>query len=152
MDERELKNQIPCIVDEGIVVNRRDMVRILRDLGHVRYADIVEDRVRTQGEGVVTSVFSNFNGSTIIVNKRLYINVNSFSYLRLGRTEEDAAAIDLVDEARVVRLIPLSDPLQGPSYGVEPAIVQHGGSFGRILEDGYAEVYLDEDLEDPDND
>jgi hypothetical protein len=150
-DERELKNQIPCIVDEGIVANRRDMVRILRDLGHVRYQDMLDGRLRTEGEGFVTSVFSNQNGATIFVNKRLYINVNSFDYLRLGKTEDDGAAIDLVDEARTVRLLPLSDPLlDRQGLVVEPALVQSAGGFGRIFEDGLAEVYLDEDADEPD--
>src|SRR6185369_2311169 len=104
MDEREEKNQIQCIVDEGIVVNRRDMVRILRDLGHVRYRDCVEGAMRREGEGIVMSVFANDKSSTIIVNKRLYINVNSFDYLRIGG-DGDAVTIDLIDNQRTVRLL-----------------------------------------------
>ena len=146
-DDREQKNKIQCIVDEGIVVNRRDMVRILRDLGHVRYTDFEEDRVRTAGEGYVTSVFANFKGSTIIVNKRLYINVNSFSYLRLSKLEDDTAAIDLVDEQRRVRLVPVSDPLQERQafMAAEPALVHSATHIGQFFGEDFADVYMEED-------
>ncbi|MFP5504410.1 MAG: hypothetical protein ACLGIN_18145 [Candidatus Sericytochromatia bacterium] len=148
-DDREQKNKIQCIVDEGIVVNRRDMVRILRDLGHVRYTDFEEDQVRTAGEGYVTSVFANFKGSTIIVNKRLYINVNSFSYLRLSKLEDDTAAIDLVDDQRRVRLVPVSDPLQERQafMAAEPALVHSATTIGQFFGEDFADVYMDEDEE-----
>lgn len=151
MDLREEKNKIPCIVDEGVVVNRRDMVRILRDLGHVRYTDFDGDRVRTVGEGYVTSVFSNGAGSTIFVNKRLYINVNSFDYLKLSKLEDETAAFDLVDEQRTVRLIPLSDALQERQpFVTDHGIVQSPGAIERIFGESMAEVYYDEDFEEQD--
>jgi hypothetical protein len=149
MDEREEKNQIQCIVDEGIVVSRRDMVRILRDLGHVRYTDIVEEKVRTQGEGYVTSVFSNQKGSTIFVNKRLYINVNGFDYLRLSKLEDDTAAIELIDDRRTVRLVPLSDPLMDRQAMACEALAQVAET--RFFDAHLAEVYMDEDADDSDD-
>jgi hypothetical protein len=149
VDEREERNQIPCIVDEGLVVNRKDMVRILRDLGHVKYSDSQDGTVRTEGEGFVFSVFANYNRSTIFVNKRLYINVNSFSHIALSKLEDGTAAIDLVDDARTVRLVPLTDPLQERQrFLAEPVMVPNE----RIFAEDLAEVYQDEDYDEPDND
>lgn len=153
MEDREQKNRIQCIVDDGIVLNRRDMVRILRDLGHVRYTDYVDESVRTTGEGFVTQVFSNFKGSTIFVNKRLYINVNSFSHLKLSRLEDESTSIDLVDEARTIRLVPLSDGLQDRQayMAAEPALVHSVSSIEHFFGEDLAEVYNDEDFDDPDD-
>jgi hypothetical protein len=149
VDEREERNQIPCIVDDGLVVNRKDMVRILRDLGHVKYTDILDGQVRTEGEGFIYSVFANYNRSTIFVNKRLYINVNSFSHIRLSKLEDGQAAIDLVEDERVVRLLPQTDPLQERQrFMAEPVLVPND----RIFAEDLAEVYQDEDYDEPDAD
>ena len=148
MDEREARNLIPCIVDEGILVNRKDMVRVLRDLGQVKYQDMMDGTVRAEGEGFIFSVFDNYNRSTIFVNKRLYINVNSFSHIQLSKLEDGQAAIDLVDDARTVRLVPISDPLQERHrFMAEPAMVPGD----RIFADDLAEVYQDEDYDDGDD-
>lgn len=145
MDEREVRNMIPCIVDEGLVVNRKDMVRILRDLGHVKYADIQAGTVRGEGEGFVFSVFENYNRATIFVNKRLYINVNSFSHIRLSKLEDGQAAIDLVEDERTVRLMPQTDPLQErQQFLSEPVLVPSD----RIFAEDLAEVYQDEDYDE----
>lgn len=143
MDERESRNRIPCIVDEGIISNRQDMLRVLRDLGHVRYMDLYEDRVRSSGEGYVMRVFSKDDGATIFVNKRLYINVNGFDYLRLSRTEDENAAIDLVDDRRIVRLVPLTDPITDRQTMACEALAQVAES--RFLDAHLAEVFMDED-------
>lgn len=149
VDEREERNQIPCIVDEGLVVNRKDMVRILRDLGHVKYADMRDGQVRTEGEGFIFSVFANHNRSTIFVNKRLYINVNSFSHIQLSRLDDGSSAIDLVEDSRTVRLLPQTDPLQERSrFMTEPVLIPND----RVFADDLAESFHDEDHDDVDID
>lgn len=149
VDEREERNLIPCIVDEGLVVNRKDMVRILRDLGHVKYADIHGGVVRGEGEGFVFSVFDNYNRSTIFVNKRLYINVNSFSHIQLAKLEDGSSAIDLVESERTVRLLPQNDPLADRQrFMAEPVLVPSD----RIFAEDLAEVYQDEDYDEADGD
>ena len=144
MDDREQKNQIQCIVDEGVLVNRRDIVRILRDLGTVRYLDIQDGTVVRTGEGYVASVVSSASSSTVIANKRLYLNVNSFEYLRLG-VEADLPVFDLVDDKRTIRLIPSPD-----SAGERPAAQSEDETYGtgrldRLFGDSLAEVYLDDE-------
>lgn len=152
MEDREKKNQLQCIVDEGILVHRRDMVRILRDLGHVRYEDHVGESVRSQGEGYVVSVVSSDQASTIIVNKRLYLNVNTFDFVRLSTAEGGAAQIDLVTDQRVIRLLPLGDPLAERQV-IVPAdtLLPPPEALDKLFGDNFAEVYLEDDFDDDDD-
>ncbi|MEM0981460.1 MAG: hypothetical protein AAGH78_14435, partial [Cyanobacteria bacterium P01_H01_bin.58] len=48
----------PYLVDNGIVVNKADMLRLLNDLGKVTYMDIHEDTVLSQGTGYVMDVYA----------------------------------------------------------------------------------------------
>jgi hypothetical protein len=151
MEEREAKNKIQCIVDEGIVLNRRDMVRILRDLGHVHYQDLLDGNVQSQGEGLIAGVVSNQNASTIVVNRRLYINVNGFDFMRLGRTDDDTSTIDLVDEKRTIRLLPVGDVLQErQAFITETAVMPGPGALERMLGVEPGEIIYEEDLDESD--
>lgn len=151
MDSRDPINQLQCIVDEGVLVQRRDMVRILRDLGQVRYQEWRRDRLCRQGEGVIVDVTSNDRSATVVLNKRLYLNVNAFDYLQLGCDEAGGAWVDLVSDGLTLRLIPLSDPMESPMLGAgEPAVPR--GALDRLFGESFAEVYLDDDFEEPDED
>lgn len=149
MQDRDHENQLQCIVDEGILLNRRDMVRVLRDLGLVRYVDLHAGVPRASGEGYVTSVVANSNSSTIIANRRLYLNVNNFEYMRLG-LDAGQTFFDLVDRDRTIRLIPLD------SASTERQPVALGEDFysnGRVASlfgDNLAEVYFDDEEDDGD--
>jgi hypothetical protein len=132
MDERERKNQIPCVIDAGVLTNHRDMQRILRDLGHVKYAEIIDGHVNRDGEGYVMSVVANGHSANVVAHKRLYLNVNGFDYLRLEPMDDGSTAFELVD--------PISECL-GADEVDETA---------RLLEDPldaelYAEIYADDD-------
>ena len=116
----------PCIVDTGTLVNKRDIYRLLSDLGRVRYFDIVDGAVRKQGEGCVMDVFQDSTAATLVVNGSLYLNVNSFDYacLRdpasvaeladLGKGQA-GVVIDLVQASRILRLVPLVEPRSDPA-------------------------------------
>ncbi|MBO9542242.1 hypothetical protein J7643_16760 [bacterium] len=151
MDTRDRKNQLQCIVDEGLLVNRRDMVRVLRDLGPVRYQDLIDGEIAHQGEGIIVNVVANDQNATVILNKRLYLNVNAFDYLSLSADEAGGTLVDLVSDQRTLRLIPTSDPMQEQEHGV---IVEATGSsreaLDRIFGDHFAEVYLEDDSDDED--
>jgi hypothetical protein len=151
-DEREDRNRIPCIVDEGIIANRRDMVRVLRDLGHVRYADMVGEDVRAAGEGIVSHVFSHEAAATIVANKRLYLNVNGFDFLRLGKAEEGGPTFDLVFEGRTLRLEPQSDPLADGVRMEEATYVSaealNGLIGAQLTEEDLAELFQDDEADD----
>lgn len=151
-DDREDRNRIPCIVDQGIIANRKDMVRVLRDLGHVRYADMVGDDVRATGEGIVSHVFAHEAAATIVANKRLYLNVNGFDYLRLGKADEEQPAFDLVAEDRTLRLEPLSDPIKDGTGLEEATYVSaealNGLMGAHLTEEDLAELFQDDEADD----
>lgn len=140
-------NQLQCIVDEGILLNRRDMVRLLRDLGLVRYVDLHSGETRASGEGYVTSVVANQINSTIIANRRLYLNVNNFEYLKLG-LDAGQTFFDLVDRDRIVRIIPLDCALTPPPVTTEDAF--GSGRVANGFRDALAEVYFDDEEDDDD--
>ncbi|MEO9126244.1 MAG: hypothetical protein ABI262_16430 [Microcoleus sp.] len=110
----QLNNRVvaPCIIDTGIVVNKRDIKRLLFDLGRVRYLHIQDGKIYSEGEGYVIEVFANPDRSTLIANHALYLNVYSFDYLELKQSPVEGTYFDLIQEGRQLRLIPLSNPLQ----------------------------------------
>ncbi|OCQ92459.1 hypothetical protein BCD67_07335 [Oscillatoriales cyanobacterium USR001] len=102
----------PCIIDAGIVVNKRDMQRLLMDLGRVRYIHIQDGKIRSEGEGYVLEVFADPTRSTLVANHALYLNVYSFDYLELKQSPENGSYFDLMQDGRQLQVIPLSNPLQ----------------------------------------
>ncbi|MBM3266648.1 MAG: hypothetical protein FJZ01_03280 [Candidatus Sericytochromatia bacterium] len=146
MQDRDHESQLQCIVEEGILLNRRDIVRVLRDLGLVRYVDMYDERVRTSGDGYVTSVVANYSSSTIIANRRLYLNVNNFEYMRLG-VDGGQTVFDLVNRNRTIRLIPADTPvLERPPAAHEESFA--GGRVTSLFGDSLAEVYFDDEEEE----
>lgn len=102
----------PCIVDSGLLVNKRDMQRILSDLGRVVYRHEQDGTVLSEGEGYVIEVFSDPTQATIVTNQTLYLNVQSFDYLELGRTDDNQALFRLGQDHWSLYLMPQSDPMQ----------------------------------------
>lgn len=102
----------PCIVDNGIIINKQDMQRVLADLSRVRYRYSQDGRLLSEDEGYVLDVFADPQRSTLVANHTLYINVQSFDYLELTHSSEQQTCFDLVQDHRQLRLIPLSNPLQ----------------------------------------
>lgn len=152
MDSRDDSNRLQCIVDEGTLVNRRDMVRILRDLGQVRYQELVDGAIMRQGEGLIVNVVANDHAATMVVNKRLYLNVNGFEHLALGTDDAGGATLDLVADRRVLRLIPTTDPVTEERAVVTvDAVAAPRTALDRIFGESFAEVYLDDELDDSDD-
>jgi len=103
----------PCIVDNGILVSKQDIQRLLSDLGRVRYFYWQDDRLASDGEGFVLDVFQDPCRSTLVANNSLYLNVQSFDYLELSRPNGQVGSrFTLVQDSIRLELIPLSDPLQ----------------------------------------
>lgn len=111
-DQLNYRVSAPCIIDSGIIVNKCDMRRLLVDLGRVRYIHIQDGQVKRQGEGYVLEVFADPQQATLIANHAIYLNVHSFDCLELKQSSEDESYFDLVQDGRLLRLIPLSNPLQ----------------------------------------
>lgn len=105
----------PCIIDTGTIVNKQDIGRLLTDLGRVRYIHTLDGKLQNEGEGCVMEVFADSNRSTIIANRALYLNVQSFDYLQLNQSSEQETYFDLIQDNRQLRLVPLSNPYQEQS-------------------------------------
>ncbi|NJL38752.1 MAG: hypothetical protein HC840_21330 [Leptolyngbyaceae cyanobacterium RM2_2_4] len=105
----------PCIVDNGIVVNKQDMQRLLADLSRVHYSYRQDGKLLAEDEGYVLEVFADAQRSTLVANHTLYLNVQSFDYLELKRVPDEQPCFDLMQDGSVLRLIPLSNPLQEQS-------------------------------------
>lgn len=108
---RNTRIPAPCIIDDGLIIDKHDMQRVLTDLNRVRYIHTQDGRTTSAGEGCVLEVFADPCRATVVANHALYLNVHSFDYLQLSKTE-DEARFDLIQDDRQLRLIPLSNPLQ----------------------------------------
>jgi hypothetical protein len=102
----------PCIVNCGIVPNKQDMQRLLADLDRVNYVHIHNDRILSQGEGYIQEVFADAQRATLVANRTLYLNVQSFDYIELQQTADDQASFVLVRGDVQLCLTPLSSPLE----------------------------------------
>ncbi|MDB9315190.1 hypothetical protein PN462_18900 [Spirulina sp. CS-785/01] len=107
----------PCIIDTGILVNKEDIRRLLSSLSQVRYIYTLDGQVQRQGEGFVLEIFSDPQQATIVANGTLFLNVHSFDYLEMQQTPEQLTYLDLVQENRHLRLIPINYADQEPDMG-----------------------------------
>jgi hypothetical protein len=98
----------PCIIESGLVINKDDMRRLLNDLSRVHYIHILDGKIENEGEGWILDVFNDPTQSTIIANRSIYINLQSFDYLELLQTPEAQTHFDLIQDNRRLRLVPLS--------------------------------------------
>ena len=59
MPERSSDHHIPapCIIETGILVSKRDMLRLLGDLTQVRYVELLNGEPQAQGEAYLVEVF-----------------------------------------------------------------------------------------------
>ncbi|MEL6928311.1 MAG: hypothetical protein AAFO95_06735 [Cyanobacteria bacterium J06600_6] len=98
----------PCIVDEGIIVNQDDIRRLLSDLSHVQYVHQIGGQATSSGQGYVREIFSDRHQSTLIANQKIYLNLQSFDYLRLSKTTEGNTCFELIQDNRQLSLTPIS--------------------------------------------
>ena len=102
----------PCIIESGILVNKEDIKRLINDLTQVRYIHDIDGIVQNQGQGWILEVFNDPSQATIVVNNSLYINIQSFDYLKLNQVSPYETYFDLIQENRTLRLIPMATPTQ----------------------------------------
>lgn len=98
----------PCIIESGILVNKEDIKRLINDLTQVNYIHIIDDVVLNRGTGWILEVFNDPNQATVVVNNSLYINIQSFDYLKLTQVSPQETYFDLIQDNRQLRLIPLT--------------------------------------------
>lgn len=136
----------PCIIESGILVNKEDIKRLINDLTQVRYVHIIDGVVQNNGTGWILEVFNDPNQATVVINNSLYINIQSFDYLKLTQVSSQETHFDLIQDNRLLRLIPLTTSTQEVSNS-------KGGIGFDCLEDMLEEVLsakwdvqLDEDF------
>jgi hypothetical protein len=98
----------PCIIDEGTIVNKEDIKRLLNDLGHVSYLHTMDSQILSAGQGWIVEVFNDPHQSTLVANNNLYLNIQSFDCLQLGKSEKNETHFDLIQDNRKLRLIPIT--------------------------------------------
>ena len=106
----------PCIIDRGTIINKEDIKRLLNDLGRVRYIHTIEERIHSEGEGWVMEIFNDPKQSTLVANHNLYLNIQSFDCLQLGKSPNNEACFDLIQDNRQLRLIPIASPNPGREF------------------------------------
>lgn len=106
MSHQKHKASAPLIVDEGTLVHKRDMIRALETFECLTYTDMVDEKVMSEGEGILLKVFASKESSTLVINGSIFINVLSFDHLHFQRNEDGDTVIDLVQATRTLRLVP----------------------------------------------
>jgi hypothetical protein len=116
----------PCIVDRGIVINRDDIKRLLVDMCHVYYVYTMDKQVTSEGKGFIQEIFTDSHQSTLIANRKIYININSFDYLQLSKSTDDENCFDLIQDNRQLRLIPIvrQTPTQTISKNIDAETIE----------------------------
>ena len=114
------ENQISCLVEQGIIYSKRDMIRILRDLDRVCYTYLIDNFSVAAGEGYVVEVYANGFDSTLVFNNRLHINANSFDFLKISSKPEKL--VELISGHRIMKLKPLTNILQANQSRIEEEI------------------------------
>lgn len=136
------ENQIPCIIENGIIYGVKDIYRIVRDMGHVSYAEIVNGEILTQGEAYIMSVVANPQSATVIANQRVYLNVCGFDYMRIATQQDGHVHFDLVHPYRTLRLMPVPD---AGNEEILESKSQRFDDFEPFEQEDFAEIQLEDD-------
>jgi hypothetical protein len=139
MSDKE--NQIPCIVGSGVVTSQKDMMRVLRGFDHVKYSDIIDNKIQSEDEAFVVEVFANDTESTIVFNRRIHINVENFEYLRM--VQSLPGIVELIEGHRTLRLESVNDPFNNKDVLMSESIENRAHIEGLYEED---DIIFDDDF------
>ena len=140
--QNNIDSQISCLVEQGIIYSKRDMIRILRDLDRVNYTDLIDNLSVAYGEGYVVEVYANSFDSTLVFNNRLHINVNSFDFLKIITQPEKL--VELISGHRIIKLKPLTNILLANQSRVEEEIDEQRVAIASQLAcDNEVDLYLE---------
>jgi hypothetical protein len=125
-------NQIPCIVDRGVIFNKKDITRILQGLDQIEYTEFIDGKPHITRTGFIVEIFEDDQEATVFFNRRIHINVNSLEYIKVNydfsaetkETEEkpktNAYDMELsFGEGRLIRVKPCTDPIDNPTSMME---------------------------------
>jgi hypothetical protein len=129
------KREIQFIVNDGIVYSKKDIIRLLLDLGYVTYYEVKSDKVTNKGQGFIMRVCATSDDPTLFLNGKIYINVNSFDYLRVKNVKKFLSLYELHSQDRIMKIIPdPRKPMPPASRYLADAIV----GFGLVAEEEIA--------------
>ncbi len=110
-DNQKATNRVQFIVNDGIIYNKKDMLTLLRDLGHVVYYEFIRGKVVAKGRGYIMRVSASSEDPTLFLSGRVYINVNVFDYIRLTKIRgQEKTLFELHSGDRVINLLPDDNP------------------------------------------
>lgn len=135
----------PCIIETGMLVNKEDMKRLINDLTQVRYLHSIDGVIQNQGQGWILEVFNDPSQATVVVNNSLYINVQSFDYLQLNQVSPQETHFDLVQDNRILKLIPLVNTSQEQQVSKNLGFDSLDEMLGEVFSAKW-DVQLDEDF------
>jgi len=149
-DQKQQKLQL--IINEGIIYNKKDMLMLIRDLGNVNFYEIVGGQIVNKGKGFIYRVCISSEEPTLFLSGRIYVNMNSFDYLKLSKIKgSNNTLFELVSEERTVKLVPsLADKTSHPLIrGTFADKMAELGMFNEdIFEEGSMNLPFDDDLLD----
>lgn len=140
MNEKREK-QIPCIVGVGVITSKKDMMRLLRGFDHVKYTDVIDDKIQSEEEAYVVEVFSSETESTVVFNRRMHINVENFEYLRL--LNNLPGTIELIEGHRTLRIEAVNDPFSNKDILMSESIENRANIEGLYEEE---DIIFDDDF------
>lgn len=121
-----------CLIHDGTVTCPRDMVRALETIESLTYTQTVDGQVMAEGKATLVKIMAETDGSTILVNECLFLNVLSFRYLTFT-TEEGPdglqSTFELVGDGMTLTLVPVEDP-DTPEECRMPARLLDAEAFG----------------------
>lgn len=104
----------PCIINEGTIYNKKDMLRALETFENLHYDYVVDGQTVASGEGILLKVFASRHSATLIINNCIFINVLSFDYLNFRTTPDGHTTIELIEPSRQLHLRSLDDDVKIP--------------------------------------
>lgn len=104
MSEDTPKSVPPVIINEGTIFRKKDMLRTLETLDTIRYEQVVDGQMIACGQAVIAGIFASRNSATLLVNAYLYLNINSFDYLRFFINRSGETVVELSGESMMLRL------------------------------------------------
>lgn len=136
------EKQIPCIVGTGVVTSKQDMMRVLRGFDHVKFTDVIDDKVQIEDEAFVVEVFCDDAESTIIFNRRIHLNVENFEYLRI--IQNLPGVVELIEGHRTLRIESATDPFVHKDILMSESIENRANIEGLYQDD---DIIFDDDFD-----
>lgn len=102
----------PCIICEGTIYHKKDMLRALETFENLRYEYVVDGRPVAQGKGILLKVFASKNSATLIINNNIFVNVLSFRYLNFRTRSDGQTEIELMADSRNLKLISVDEDVK----------------------------------------